>query len=186
MALETCFQVSTVAHSTTAAAARNCIAHPHKLSLPASRARRSAAFSLSPSLRTSGYRSTVLAPRRGRGGRVVCQSNNAVAEVLEVTEGTWDDLVINNNKLVLVDFWAPWCGPCRMIEPVISELAKEYAGQIVCVKLNTDVCPNLANQFGIRSIPTVLLFKGGERKESVIGAVPKLTLSAAIDKYLLM
>lgn len=71
-----------------------------------------------------------------------------------------------------------------MIAPVVDELAKEYAGKILCCKVNTDDCPNIATQYGIRSIPTVLFFKKGEKKESVIGAVPKSTLSAAIDKYL--
>ena len=70
-----------------------------------------------------------------------------------------------------------------MIEPIIAELAKEYAGKIVCNKLNTDESPNIATQYGIRSIPTVLFFKDGEKKESVIGAVPKSTLAATIDKY---
>lgn len=70
-----------------------------------------------------------------------------------------------------------------MIAPVIDELAKEYAGKIMCYKLNTDDCPSIATQYGIRSIPTVLVFKNGERKESVIGAVPKSTLTATIEKY---
>ena len=70
-----------------------------------------------------------------------------------------------------------------MIEPIIAELAKEYAGKIVCYKLNTDESPNIATQYGIRSIPTVLFFKNGEKKESIIGAVPKSTLAATIDKY---
>lgn len=70
-----------------------------------------------------------------------------------------------------------------MIAPVIEELAKEYAGKILCLKLNTDDCPNIATQYGIRSIPTVLFFKNGEKKESVIGAVPKSTLSATVEKY---
>lgn len=71
-----------------------------------------------------------------------------------------------------------------MIAPIIDELAKEYAGKVVCYKLNTDDCPTIASQYGIRSIPTVLFFKDGEKKESVIGAVPKSTLSATIEKYL--
>lgn len=71
-----------------------------------------------------------------------------------------------------------------MIAPVVDELAKEYAGKIACYKVNTDDCPNIASQYGIRSIPTVLFFKDGQKKESVIGAVPKSTLSATIDKYI--
>ena len=101
-----------------------------------------------------------------------------------VTESTWDSLVIGSNVPVLVDFWAPWCGPCRMIAPVIDELAKEYGGKIACYKLNTDDSPNIATKYGIRSIPTVLFFKNGERKESVIGAVPKSTLQSTLEKYL--
>lgn len=102
----------------------------------------------------------------------------------EVTESSWNNLVVENEKTVLVEFWAPWCGPCKMIEPVIKELAKEYGGKIDCLKLNTDSNPNIASKYGIRSIPTVLFFKNGQKRESVIGAVPKTTLSATIDKYL--
>uniref|UniRef100_A0A1D1ZJJ2 Thioredoxin M-type, chloroplastic n=1 Tax=Anthurium amnicola TaxID=1678845 RepID=A0A1D1ZJJ2_9ARAE len=191
MALETCFRVGTVAPSTGAAATRACLAHAHKLTLPSCRGPRSTSFSLptspSPSPPPPAYPPsllTALPARRGRGGRLVCEAKNVVAEVLEVTEGTWTKLVLESDKVVLVDFWAPWCGPCRMIDPVIDELAKEYAGKVVCLKLNTDDSPNVATQFGIRSIPTVLVFKDGERKESVIGAVPKSTLTATIEKYL--
>ena len=119
-----------------------------------------------------------------RRPRHVCQSKNAVDEVVVADEKNWDGMVMACETPVLVEFWAPWCGPCRMIAPVIDELAKDYAGKIMCCKVNTDDSPNVASTYGIRSNPTVLIFKGGEKKESVIGAVPKSTLTTLIDKYI--
>ncbi|GMI82968.1 hypothetical protein HRI_001966100 [Hibiscus trionum] len=120
---------------------------------------------------------------RCQKSRLICKAREAVDQVEGVTEANWRELVVGSETPVLVEFWAPWCGPCRMIEPVIAELAKEYAGKIACYKLNTDESPNIATEFGIRSIPTMLFFKNGEKKESIIGAVPKSTLAASIEKY---
>jgi thioredoxin 1 len=85
---------------------------------------------------------------------------------------------------VLVDFWAPWCGPCRMVAPIVDEIAKDFEGKLKVVKLNTDENPNIASQYGIRSIPTLMIFKGGEKVDTVVGAVPKTTLSSTISKYI--
>lgn len=101
-----------------------------------------------------------------------------------VTVDTWKSLVLESDLPVVVEFWAPWCGPCRIIQPVIDELSKEFAGKLKVFKINTDDSPSIASDYGVRSIPTVIIFKNGEKKEAIIGAVPKSTLSSSIEKFL--
>ena len=101
-----------------------------------------------------------------------------------VTDASFKDDVLESDVPVLVDFWAPWCGPCRMVAPVVDEIAEQYEGQIKVVKLNTDENPQVASQYGIRSIPTLMIFKGGQRVDMVVGAVPKTTLANTLEKYL--
>ncbi|KAK2993609.1 hypothetical protein RJ640_004471 [Escallonia rubra] len=119
-----------------------------------------------------------------RGGRIVCEAQETAVQVAPVTDANWQPLVLESDCAVLVEFWAPWCGPCRMIHPVIDELAKQYMGKLKCYKVNTDESPSIATRYGIRSIPTVIIFKGGEKKDAVIGAVPKSTLTTSIEKFL--
>lgn len=104
--------------------------------------------------------------------------------VLDVTDDTFKEKVIDCDVPVLVDFWAPWCGPCRMVGPVVAEIAEQYEGQIQVFKVNTDENPQVASQYGIRSIPTLMIFKGGQRVDMVVGAVPKTTLATTLEKYL--
>ena len=104
--------------------------------------------------------------------------------VLDVAESTWDDLVLGSESPVLVEFWAQWCGPCRLMHPVIEDVAKAYTGRLRCLKLNTDKNRDIATSYGIRSIPTILIFKNGERKETVIGAVTDTTLATTVERFL--
>ncbi|AZB72942.1 thioredoxin [Synechococcus elongatus] len=101
-----------------------------------------------------------------------------------VTDATFKQEVLESNIPVLVDFWAPWCGPCRMVAPVVDEIAQQYSDQVKVVKVNTDENPSVASQYGIRSIPTLMIFKDGQRVDTVVGAVPKTTLANTLDKHL--
>ena len=107
-----------------------------------------------------------------------------MSSVAAVTDASFEEQVLKSAVPVLVDFWAPWCGPCRMVGPIVDEIATEYSGKINVYKMNTDENPNVANQYGIRSIPTLMLFIGGEKVDTVVGAVPKQTLMGTISKHL--
>ena len=102
----------------------------------------------------------------------------------QVTDSTFKQEVLESETPVLVDFWAPWCGPCRMVAPVVDEISEQYDGQVKVVKVNTDENPSVASQYGIRRIPTLMIFKGGQRVDMVVGAVPKTTLANTLEKYL--
>ncbi len=104
--------------------------------------------------------------------------------VLEVTLANWENEVLKAKGLVMIDFWAAWCGPCRIISPTVEELAKEYSGKIKVAKLNTDENSEIASRYKIMGIPTIMFFKDGVKLDQIVGVVPKQHLKAKIDSYL--
>jgi thioredoxin 1 len=107
-----------------------------------------------------------------------------MSAAVAVTDANFKAEVLDSEVPVLVDFWAPWCGPCRMVAPVVDEIAAQYVGKVKVVKVNTDENSAIATEYGIRSIPTLMIFKGGQKVDMVVGAVPKTTLSDTLQKYL--
>jgi len=103
---------------------------------------------------------------------------------IEVTDANFDEIVLQSEKPVLVDFWAEWCGPCRMIGPLVAELSDDYNGKAVITKMDVDSNPGIAAKYGIRNIPTILFFKNGEVADKQVGAVPKTILASKIDALL--
>jgi thioredoxin 1 len=109
---------------------------------------------------------------------------DVAGDSLKVEDSTWDADVMKSAELVMVDFWAVWCGPCQMVAPIVEELAKEYAGKLKVRKLNTDENPEVAGRYQVMSIPTILFFRNGQVVEKLVGARPKRQFKEVIDTLL--
>ena len=109
---------------------------------------------------------------------------DVMGNALAVTDQSFDQEVLNSDVPVLVDFWAAWCGPCRMIAPTVDQLAVEYAGKLKVVKVDVDQNPDISGRLGVLSIPTLMVFKGGQMVERILGAVPKQALLAKVTPHL--
>ncbi|MCK4273521.1 MAG: thioredoxin [Dehalococcoidales bacterium] len=107
-----------------------------------------------------------------------------MSKPVEIEEAKFNELVLQAETPVLVDFWAPWCGPCRMVAPVVEQLAEEYDGEVSFVEVNVDNNPRIASQYGIMSIPTLMLFKEGKPVDTIIGFRPKEELKKSLDAAL--
>jgi thioredoxin 1 len=104
--------------------------------------------------------------------------------IIELSDATFESEVVNSDLPVLVDFWAPWCGPCRAVAPIVEEISSSYEGKIKVGKMNVDENQSTTMKFGIRSIPTLIMFKGGEAVDQIIGAVPKGEIERVVEKSL--
>ena len=107
-----------------------------------------------------------------------------MAEPFEVTDDTWQELVLDSDTPVMVDFWADWCGPCKMIAPAVHDMAVDYDGKLKVAKLDVDASPQTAMQYGVRSIPALIFFKDGQPVDQIVGAVPKGALIKKVESVL--
>jgi thioredoxin 1 len=103
---------------------------------------------------------------------------------VEFTDSNFQELALDSDKPVMVDFWAEWCGPCRMVTPIVEEMSTEYDGRAVIGKVNVDENPDISMKFGIRNIPTIIFLKNGEMVDKSVGAVPKNVLTEKIEKFM--
>jgi thioredoxin 1 len=110
--------------------------------------------------------------------------NNMIKEPIHVTDEAFEKAVLKSNLPVVVDFWAPWCGPCKMVAPALEKIASEYAGKLIVAKVNTDDSPRWAQQYGIQGIPTMLFFVDGNVVHQQVGAVPEPFLRDMVDEFL--
>lgn len=105
-------------------------------------------------------------------------------DIVQVTDENFDEIIVNSDVPAMVDFWAEWCGPCKMVGPVVEELAQEYQGKVKIAKMNVDENRQTPAKFGIRNIPTLILFKGGEVVQTIVGAHPKNYIDGELQKLL--
>jgi thioredoxin 1 len=119
-----------------------------------------------------------------RGSAAELASRSSAAEPVHVSDETFEEIVLNAPVPVMVDFWAPWCGPCRMVAPIVEDLAKDYDGRAVMAKINTDENIQIAGKLGIMGIPTLILFKDGQEVDRVVGFAPRRTLEEKLNAVL--
>ncbi|MCD6566720.1 MAG: thioredoxin [Bacteroidales bacterium] len=104
--------------------------------------------------------------------------------IVEVNDSNFEEVVLKSEKLVIIDFWAEWCGPCRMVDPIIKEISEEYAGRVLAAKVDVDSNPGISSKLGIRNIPTVMFFMDGEMVDKQVGAVPKSYFVSKLEPLL--